>query len=310
MSFSYDAVSETLQVWCTSGDSDIVDNVTRYLDCVFMQVTKTGRQYYNPPVVNEIVIFGGTDFEAAAELVVLATVRGLSRVSISVYEVDPEVEETEVKDRPAQAELMNSLIALVRDNRHLTKLELDLWDEMYDTFNALWIDALAKSSLSVIMSMDGGLAYDDIITILEQNKQIKSLKLRNRSLLPNNVLPAIRNCWNLLSFSINEDPKLKKCRCGTYHAGGRGVWCDISAVLERNRQYQWKWVHQRVLNLAVALAPLRLPVYVALWIVDWIAPMSWRFRVGGRPDHDPQHLKKLRLLEGVAQSYERLRLSV
>jgi hypothetical protein len=87
--------------------------------------------------------------------------------------------------------------------------------------------------------------------------------------------------------------------------------------LHRARLYhRWRWqqlwsmwcnLHLRMLTLCVTLAPLRLTPYVVLWILDWIPPMNFKHYDEQHRPYDINHLAKLRLIEGVAQSYAKLR---
>jgi hypothetical protein len=59
----------------------------------------------------------------------------------------------------------------------------------------------------------------------------------------------------------------------------------------------WKGTYPLLLNVACAMAPLGLPVYVLMWICDFLPA------VASVPD-----LKKVRLLEGIRTSYQRILL--
>jgi hypothetical protein len=56
----------------------------------------------------------------------------------------------------------------------------------------------------------------------------------------------------------------------------------------------WRNVHNVLLELVIVVLPLDLPVYVLLWVLDWLKPMS----------HYPDMhlLKKVRLIEGLRRS--------
>lgn len=71
------------------------------------------------------------------------------------------------------------------------------------------------------------------------------------------------------------------------------------------------WVNQRVrlINIALALLPLKLPTYVQLWILDWIPPFDFRwYKKDGDISilYDLNHVNKLRLIESIGQSYENM----
>jgi len=69
---------------------------------------------------------------------------------------------------------------------------------------------------------------------------------------------------------------------------------DLGVLLNRNQALIWRNVHCRVLDVCLALAPLSLPTYVVLEIVDWLPPMSvavWH-----------HHAKKVQLIATVLRS--------
>ena len=57
-----------------------------------------------------------------------------------------------------------------------------------------------------------------------------------------------------------------------------------------------KTAHQNLLSISLALAPLQLPAYVILWIIDWLPEYSQK-----------PEIRKIRLIQGVT---ERRRLRV
>ena len=58
---------------------------------------------------------------------------------------------------------------------------------------------------------------------------------------------------------------------------------------------QWRAVHRFLLDRALALAPLALPTYVLLWLLEWLPEM--RYHV---------HIQAVRLLEAVRASVQRV----
>ena len=68
----------------------------------------------------------------------------------------------------------------------------------------------------------------------------------------------------------------------------------------------WSKMRHIVIDICIALASLRLPPYIVLWIIDQIPPMSHRFTYKDNDDYDPHHLRKLRLIEGVERAVERI----
>jgi len=68
----------------------------------------------------------------------------------------------------------------------------------------------------------------------------------------------------------------------------------VGLILTRNQSLIWHNMHTILLDVAIVLLPLDLPVYVVLWVLDWLEPMS----------HQPDMhlLKKVRLIEGLHRS--------
>ena len=52
--------------------------------------------------------------------------------------------------------------------------------------------------------------------------------------------------------------------------------------------------HKRLLDAALALEPLKLPVYILLWMLEWVE------------NEMPAEYKRVRLLEGVRQSSQKI----
>ena len=86
-----------------------------------------------------------------------------------------------------------------------------------------------------------------------------------------------------------------------------GAAGELYRVLEQGRanllvpvrwsdgEYQWPAVHRFLLDRALALAPLALPTYVLLWLLEWLPEM--RHHV---------HSRAVRLLEAVRASVQRV----
>jgi hypothetical protein len=73
--------------------------------------------------------------------------------------------------------------------------------------------------------------------------------------------------------------------------------------LTGHRCAMWCNLHGRLLDICLALAPLHLSSYELLWILDYAPPMNFKWYKDGKP-YDANHLRKLRLYEGVMHSYE------
>lgn len=68
--------------------------------------------------------------------------------------------------------------------------------------------------------------------------------------------------------------------------------------LMRNRRYAWSSVHREILNVCIAMMPLGLPIYVLLWIVEWLQP-SWL------ASHNIQ--RKVDLIKGIRDTMARIK---
>jgi hypothetical protein len=71
----------------------------------------------------------------------------------------------------------------------------------------------------------------------------------------------------------------------------------------KHRRATWCNLHGHLLDICLALAPLHLSSYELLWILDHVPPMDFKWYKDGKP-YDVNHLRKLRLYEGVMHSYE------
>jgi len=74
----------------------------------------------------------------------------------------------------------------------------------------------------------------------------------------------------------------------------QGFDIALNDISTRNRSLLWRHMHSVLLELMIAALPLELPVYILLWVFDWLQPMS----------HNPHlHvLRKVRLIEGLQRS--------
>jgi hypothetical protein len=82
--------------------------------------------------------------------------------------------------------------------------------------------------------------------------------------------------------------------------GCRKVTCFnafIKAMCSRNGSFQWCHAHAMIVDIVIALAPLGIPCWVLLWIVDWLPHVA---QVG-------TDLLKIRLIERVTESMRKIR---
>lgn len=68
------------------------------------------------------------------------------------------------------------------------------------------------------------------------------------------------------------------------------------AELRRDAHFTWHSVHPLLLGVALAFAPMQLPPYVLLEIIDWLVPFT-----------STAHVPKIMLLRGVRKSYDAVR---
>jgi hypothetical protein len=107
------------------------------------------------------------------------------------------------------------------------------------------------------------------------------------------IATAMRQNWSLTYLPFGN--RCLKCANAPHSP------CDIRGYLARNSDMQWKKVHTLVLDACIALRPLRLTAREVLMIVDWIPPLHHRFEHRGMPDFDPNHVRKMRLIECVME---------
>jgi hypothetical protein len=85
----------------------------------------------------------------------------------------------------------------------------------------------------------------------------------------------------------------------TLYLGCSHGLCNYTGYITlRNRRLDWNVIHSHILGLFLALAGKQLPVYIMLWIMDWLDPMAI--------NAEHFHFKKVRLLEGLVESHRRV----
>lgn len=92
------------------------------------------------------------------------------------------------------------------------------------------------------------------------------------------IRDAVEWNWSLLTFNMPRDNAFR------------------NSIRERNRSLQWRLVQPKILDICVAMAPLQLPPYVLLWIIDWL------------PFYEAavSHHKKIALIENINNSCVRI----
>jgi len=83
---------------------------------------------------------------------------------------------------------------------------------------------------------------------------------------------------------------------------------SIDNALQINEQLQWSRIHPYLLELCIVFAPLRLPPYVMLEIVDWLPTHVAIKDVDFNESciHKVSHINKIRLFVRFQEVYNRL----
>jgi len=73
---------------------------------------------------------------------------------------------------------------------------------------------------------------------------------------------------------------------------------SIDTALQINKQLQWSLIHPYLLDLCIVFAPVRLPPYVMLEIVDWLPTPNAIEGIDFNEScmHRVSHINKIRLL--------------
>lgn len=71
---------------------------------------------------------------------------------------------------------------------------------------------------------------------------------------------------------------------------------NSTEVTQRNDALKWRNVHRVVLNICIAMAPLQIPNYVLLHIIDQLPKYCFA-----------SHGRKIRLIESVSRSYRKIK---
>jgi hypothetical protein len=197
-----------------------------------------------------------------------------------------------VLEQSADAMLRDHVVRTISNNQ-LERISLDV----PPGDDAPLRDAIADhQALRNVEIRPGVLSSAAVIAIVERNRSIRDLKAW-RSVFNNDetdrLLRALRNNWVMLAI----------------HGLGMPLAGRADPILASHARSGE--IHGAVAHITTMLLPLGLPVYVMLWIVDWLPPMSTRY--AWAPDgvnvdysYDPFHGKKIALIEGIALSYWRI----
>jgi hypothetical protein len=204
---------------------------------------------------------------------------------------------------------VHDVFELALANEGLTMLKWDnVWatiseEHLFDFLRSLAISTNLKFVYIAVIKIEGNSHdFNDryvyyLKRLIETNRALQSFGGSVYFRWSPEMLTALRNNWALSYCSIFD--------CGCRRPESHDAKCIPGTYLTRNQDLQNTGFVTFVACLG--LLPLRLPVYVVLWIIDWLPPCHHRFEWKGDPEHDPYHVRKVRKIEGMTQSYRRLR---
>jgi hypothetical protein len=153
---------------------------------------------------------------------------------------------------------------------------------------ALFKALLATGTLQSLTIWECSLGTLELLVIgkfIEASKTITSIDL-------DSVVPRDFD-WSSLRQSLIANYSLRQCWFNgvTHHEND-----FVRATMERNAQVCWANIHPLLVNVTIAMTSLNLPVYVILWIIDWL------------PHIHAAHTeyRKVRVIAGVADSIRRV----
>jgi hypothetical protein len=205
-----------------------------------------------------------------------------------------------VENCPAEIDV---LINFVAEHRKLVHFHVHLWNEEHVNFNKiqqkfrLLCDALALNTGLFSLSLDNlQLAHENALylpTMLTRCTRLASLSLFDNCLTAEHVTKIsnvlVPSKWiRYVDFSGNayepsdiEDflaiwkHNYSVARLEFDHIAVRAKQNQFKHNLcARNMRLYWGSIHEYFVDIYMVLAPLELPVYVLLWILDWLEPMS------------------------------------
>jgi len=129
---------------------------------------------------------------------------------------------------------------------------------------------------------------------LATNKTLTFLDLRKNMI-------GVSHAWQIMENVIGE----RNCTLLNVYLLGKSHGCRkvnclnafIKAMCSHNGSFQWCHAHAIIVDIVMALAPLNIPCWVLLWIVDWLPRVA---QVG-------TELLKIRLIERVTESMRNAR---
>jgi hypothetical protein len=155
-------------------------------------------------------------------------------------------------------------------------------------------DAISDHTSLQFVRHNGLFGEDDVaelIRVIRENRSllwITAWPPRLSETTERELLDAVGDNWVHYQIVANDSPQL------------------MARVAERNSP-RWRELRNRLGDAVVTMLPLRLPTYELLWILDWLPPISRRYRWRGDPAYDPYHGKKVALIEGMTRSYRAIK---
>jgi hypothetical protein len=155
------------------------------------------------------------------------------------------------------------------------------------------------------------LSVTDLMNLRKDLISVKSTRMSMSDNVRSKMRTAIESYWNLTNIPVGVCTHCDSTHDDNLIGNVDRDKCSIVMAVVRNRSMTPRLVHESALDICIALLPLRLPAYIVLWIADWIPPHHHRFERGDYRenlcDYDPRHMLKIRLIEGIAKSYDALR---
>jgi hypothetical protein len=157
---------------------------------------------------------------------------------------------------------------------------------------------------------------DALAQFLSKNKSLQKVKLHRMRLEDESAAMRFYETifdtnYTLLRVSIVEGRPETILLGGPPHGCGMSsrvlfpfdfidvVQARLNKMCERNVKMRWCVIHPLIVDIVIALAsaPLNLPAYVLLWIIDWLPHL----------ERAHSELKKIRLIANVIESIRRVK---
>jgi hypothetical protein len=187
-----------------------------------------------------------------------------------------------------------SLARAIAQNHNLRILELEehslsVWNVPDIGFILMNTPNLLTLNLSRNVFQDAGVIA--LAQILVDNKSVAFLNLQQNGVTEGGNLTCLQileSSYTICSYLVLNDISM-------LNRNGRVVAVKVvDDYGSRNKCLRWINVRTILADIYLALAPLKLPAYVMLWILDYLEPMALA------ADH--HHMKKITLLQNLINS--------